>query len=106
MVAINVRAEVEDACGGVRWGILRVTSNEPINGPGDGNTEPDWMIVDRHTVELRAERSGNGTGRVYTIWLGAADEAGNMSEPKTVEVIVPHDQGKKAKKRWTLPWMR
>jgi len=93
MVPVTVRAQIDEECGEVRWGILRVTSNEPINGPGDGNTDPDWRIVDHDTVELRAERSGNLTGRVYTIWVGARDEAGNVAEPKSVEVVVPHDQG-------------
>lgn len=98
MVPVEVKARVEDACGEARWRITKVTSNEPINGTGDGNTEPDWKIIDRDTVELRAERSGNHSGRVYTIWLEAKDEAGNVSDPKTVEVVVPHDQ------RQVLKW--
>ena len=46
---------------------VSVTSSEPINGTGDGDTSPDWVIVDSHHVQLRAERAGNGNGRVYTI---------------------------------------
>ncbi len=46
---------------------VAVTSNEPVNGTGDGDTSPDWVIVDSHHVQLRAERAGNGNGRVYTI---------------------------------------
>ena len=38
---------------------LSVTSNEPVNGTGDGDTDPDWEIVDAHHVRLRAERSAN-----------------------------------------------
>jgi hypothetical protein len=93
LVPVHVRAQIEEACGEVRWTILRVTSNEPINGPGDGNTRPDWRILDHDTVELRAERAGPLSGRIYTIWVGARDEAGNIAEPKTVNVVVPHDQG-------------
>jgi hypothetical protein len=104
MVPVSIRAQVEDACGGTHWGILRVTSNEPINGPGDGNTDPDWRIINRHSVELRAERSGKLTGRIYTIWLRASDDAGNLSRPTTVEVVVPHDQSKKSPRRG--PWTR
>jgi hypothetical protein len=74
--------------------VVIVTSNEPINGPGDGNTEPDWMW-DAQTGELyvRAECSGEGDGRVYTIEVQCEDAAGNESEPVTGTVTVPHDQG-------------
>ena len=46
-------------------------------------------IVDDHTVDLRATRSGSGYGRVYTVWLQATDAAGNLSQPFAVEVTVP-----------------
>jgi hypothetical protein len=42
-------------------------------------------------VRLRAERSGRGTGRVYTIVITATDEAGNSSS-KQVHVTVPHNR--------------
>jgi hypothetical protein len=70
--------------------IITVTSNEPINGVGDGDTDPDWMVIDNHHVKLRAERSANGTGRIYTITIAANDPSGNIST-KTVEVRVPHN---------------
>ncbi len=92
MITVNVQAQVEDACGDTEWGIIAVTSNEPVNDTGDGNTEPDWEIVDRATVELRAERAGNLSGRVYRIELQATDASGNVSDPGYVEVTVPHDQ--------------
>jgi hypothetical protein len=46
------------------------------------------------TLRLRAERSGSGIGRIYTIIITGRDPSGNMSQAK-VEVTVPHDQGKK-----------
>jgi hypothetical protein len=101
MVGVNVKAGVEDACGETSWKIVKVTSNEPLNGTGDGNTSQDWTVVDDDTVQLRAERSGNLVGRVYTVWIRAMDEVGNVSEPKGVEVTVPHDQGKN-KKSWSI----
>jgi uncharacterized repeat protein (TIGR01451 family) len=73
---------------------LSVTSNEPINGKGDGNTSPDWIILDAHHVQLRAERAGNGNGRIYTITITCIDSGGNSSS-QSVSVNVPHDQGKK-----------
>jgi hypothetical protein len=72
--------------------ITSVTSNEPINGPGDGNTDPDWVITGPLTLQLRAERSGNNrSGRIYTITVECRDSFGNVSR-KDVTVIVPHDQ--------------
>jgi hypothetical protein len=72
--------------------IVSVTSNEPVEDIGDGNAEPDWEITGDLTVELRAERSGLGTDRVYTIVVECTDAAGNVTEA-SVEVTVPHDQG-------------
>lgn len=96
MKNVNVRVDAEDACGEVTWEIISVSSNESDNGSGDGNTSGDWVIVDEDTVQLRAERSGNGSGRIYTITVEATDEAGN-SATDTVEVTVPHSKGKKNK---------
>jgi len=70
---------------------LSVSSNEPIDGLGDGDTSPDWVIVDAHHVQLRAERGGTGTGRIYTIVINCTDIAGNVAS-STVAVTVPHDQ--------------
>ena len=72
---------------------LTVSSSEPVDGAGDGNTSPDWVVVDAHHVQLRAERSGNGDGRVYTITITCKDTAGNMAS-STATVTVAHDQGK------------
>jgi uncharacterized repeat protein (TIGR01451 family) len=72
---------------------LSVSSNEPVNGTGDGDTSPDWEIIDAHHVRLRAERAGNGEGRIYTITITCIDSGGNRSI-KTVTVVVPHDRSK------------
>jgi len=69
---------------------LSVTSNEPINGTGDGDTSPDWEVIDNHHVKLRAERAGNGDGRIYTITITATDACGNTSS-NTATVIVAHN---------------
>ncbi len=95
MVTVRVNANVTDACGEPTWKVIAVKSSQPANGKGDGNTAVDFRIIDDHTVELRAERSGNDkNGRVYSIVLQAIDDAGNKSESKTVEVVVPRDQSK------------
>jgi len=67
-----------------------VTSNEPVDGLGDGDTGPDWQITGDLTVNLRAERSGQGSGRIYTITIECTDFSGNSST-KTVTVSVPRN---------------
>jgi hypothetical protein len=72
--------------------IVSVTSNEADNGLGDGDTAIDFVITGDLSLSLRAERSGKGDGRVYTITVEAVDAAGNASE-LTTTVSVP--KGKK-----------
>src|SRR5262249_32902698 len=78
MADITVDYSVSDNCGAVNTS-LSVTSNEALNGTGDGNTAIDWVVVDAHHVRLRAERDGGGTGRIYTITISATDSAGSTS---------------------------
>jgi hypothetical protein len=72
------------------------TSNEPPDIQGAGNTPNDIVITSLggslgpYIVELRAERSGTGDGRVYTITATAADQAGN-STSSTATCVVPHN---------------
>lgn len=70
---------------------LSVISNEPVEGLGDGNTSPDWVVVDDHNVQLRAERSGNLSDRVYTITAQCTDSSSNVTS-QSVDVTVPHNQ--------------
>lgn len=94
MVRITVTAQTTDDCGDVTWKIVDVQSNEPVNGKGDGNTSPDWQVLSDHTLNLRSERSGKGSGRIYTISLQAEDSMGNLSETNKVYVVVPKSKGK------------
>jgi uncharacterized repeat protein (TIGR01451 family) len=95
MVNVTVSYEVTDNCplppGSCT---LSVTSNEPVNGRGDGDTSPDWIVLDDHHVLLRAERAGNGNGRIYTITITCTDSGGNSSS-ESVTVTVPHDRGRR-----------
>ncbi len=66
--------------------ILSVSSDQPINGTGDGDMAPDWAITGPLTLQLRSERS-QGIDRTYTITVQSVDEAGNVAQ-KTVTVKV------------------
>ena len=95
MVPVEVTVDVSDVCNAApACRIISVASNEPVNALGDGNTSPDWNVTGALTVELRAERSGTGSGRVYTITVQCTDASGNSSALRDVVVTVPHDQGK------------
>ena len=72
---------------------LSVTSNEPVNGTGDGDTSPDWRILDSNRLRLRAERAANGTGRVYTIAVACKDDD-QRSSRQLVKVSVPKSIGR------------
>jgi hypothetical protein len=81
---------------------LSVASNEPINGLGDGDMAPDWVIVDAHHLLLRSERSGTGSGRIYTITVTCVDPAGN-TVTRTTTVKVPKNQSLKKPVRLSIP---
>ena len=88
-------ASAADNCGGVSLGNVKisgVTSDEPNNSGGDGNTTNDIVIApDCKSVQLRAERKGNGNGRVYTSTFKVSDASGNVGTA-TAKVTVPHSQ--------------
>lgn len=71
--------------------LLSVTSNEPDNGLGDGDKANDIVILDDFTFDLRAERSGAGSGRIYTITYQVTNVCGNSTRV-TATVTVPHNQ--------------
>jgi uncharacterized protein len=72
--------------------LVSVVSNEPEISGGDGNSVDDVVIVDDFNFQLRAERSGNGNGRIYTITYAVTDGCGN-SISAVAEVAVPKSQG-------------
>ncbi len=72
------------------WDLVSVTSNEPDNALGDGNTINDIVVVSDTEFLLRAERSGlnngrhgNQNGRVYSITYQATDACGNMAQDQS-----------------------
>jgi hypothetical protein len=80
-----------DAGGG---SVLQVESSEPddVGAGGDGATADDIVVVDGHTIALRAERQGGGDGRVYSVAMQIHDTAGNASAA-ACRVEIEHDQG-------------
>lgn len=105
MVDISVAVTVTDAGSGPAGFVLvNVESNEPddaVEPPGvkatddvngDGNTMNDiqgWTLGAKSvTGQLRAERAGKGTGRIYTLTYRGFDLAGNWAENSCV-VTVP-----------------
>jgi len=97
MVPITATVTVNDDVSGVASFVLTsITSNEPDNGTGDGNTTNDIQDAEFGTPDtsfsLRAERSGNGNGRVYTITYTVPDFAGHTATA-TATVTVPKGNG-------------
>jgi len=87
-----VSATLADACDAAPgWRVVSVASNEPVDGLGDGDTAPDWEMTGAQTLRLRAERSGKGSGRVYTITIQATDASGNAATAQAT-VSVPQSQ--------------
>ena len=69
--------------------LTAAVSDEPENGPDDGDTLLDMLIAsDCRSAMLRAERQGTGNGRVYTLALGVADASGNVGVG-TYEAHIP-----------------
>src|SRR5882724_3946049 len=80
MVPVTVAVSISDVCdASASCHIVSVASNQPINGAGDGDTAPDWVITGPLTLQLRAERAGNLGLRIYSITVVCTDGSGNSS---------------------------
>ena len=88
MVEVSILGVTDPDCDPVTITITRITQNEPTNGTGDGDACPDALGVGTSVAKLRAERSGAGNGRVYTIFFTATDEKGGTSQG-VIKVSVP-----------------
>jgi hypothetical protein len=96
MITINASVVVTDICDPTPGFLLAsVVSSEPENGIGDGNTNGDVQGAALGTADvqfqLRAERSGGGPGRIYSILYLGFDDSGNTT-PAPTQVMVPHNQ--------------
>ncbi len=89
MVPITVDLSVTDALsGGVTYVMIEASSNEP-----GATTDIAGFTVPGQAVSgaVRAQRSGGGTGRIYTLAYQGMDLAGNTATCSTV-VTVPHQR--------------
>jgi hypothetical protein len=82
LVPVSATVTADDLCAGALPVVLdSITSSEPDNGLGDGDTSADVsgaaVGTPDTTFALRAERSGAGPGRVYTVTYRATDPTGN-----------------------------
>jgi hypothetical protein len=73
------------------YSITSITQDEPVSGPGFGTTMPDAAGKGGSVAQIRAERAGNGNGRVYAINYEATDPKGAHCSG-VLNVTVPHGQ--------------
>ena len=95
MHVVSRGVAASDVCDPAPTVAFAIGSDEPVNGLGDGDTAPDWAVQQsgsRYDVSVRAERSGLGDGRVYTIDAVPTDRAGNRGALSRGTVTVPHNQ--------------
>lgn len=95
LVAITTTVSLLDELAGPdRWWLTGAASDEPDNGQGDGDTAGDLQGWETGTADsqgmVRAERSGKGSDRTYTLGYRGVDQAGNTATCAAT-VVVPHD---------------
>lgn len=92
LVPVKIQPHVSDLVDPApRCEITSVSSNEPTKGLGQGDRSPDWVVTSALKLQLRAERSGKGNGRVYTVAVRCADVSQNVATG-SVDVRVPHSK--------------
>jgi uncharacterized repeat protein (TIGR01451 family) len=82
MVAVTVNYGVTDNCPSPSC-TLSVTCNET-----GCRENQDWIVTDSRRVQLRADRTPGGSGRIYAITISCRDSA-NAITRRTVNVSVP-----------------
>jgi hypothetical protein len=88
MVNVTIQGVTDPDGDPVTINIDQIKQDEPTDGTGDGNTCPDGAGIGTSTAQVRAERSAQGDGRVYTIYFTASDGNGGSCQG-SVTVCVP-----------------
>lgn len=96
LVTINAAVTVSDVCNpNPAFVLTSITSSQPDNGLGDGDTVNDIQDASYGTADLsfllRAERSPQGAPRTYTVVYSVSDGSGNTVQAAGA-VIVPQSQ--------------
>ena len=85
-------ATVVDRCEpGLTTEFVWASSDEPLNGKGDGNSDADIVFDGCGRVQVRAERAGSSDGRVYRLGVRVVDRGGNAAESECV-VSISHSK--------------
>jgi len=80
----------------LKVGVFDVSDSQPdchITGVTSNEPSFDWRMTGSLTAELLADRSGGGSGRIYTLTVICTNSSA-LSSTATVNVSVPHDQRK------------
>jgi threonine dehydrogenase-like Zn-dependent dehydrogenase len=85
LVQVHVEYDVTTACRRTFTASLSVSSDEALD-------PSDVVVVDEHTVQLRAARADGGDRRTYTIQIRAVD-AEDLEATHTLTVAVPLESG-------------
>ena len=94
MVDVGINGVTDPDGDPVSLTIVSITSDEPTDSSGDGNHAPDAYGIGTNIATVRAERAGDGDGRVYVVNFIAEDGNGGVSEG-SVTIGVPHDKSGK-----------
>jgi hypothetical protein len=91
LVTVTISGATDPDGDPLTYTVTGVTQDEPVNSLGDGDTAPDAVLLTGDQLQLRAERSGTGDGRVYRIAVTVSDGRG-ADCTGVATVAVPHDQ--------------
>lgn len=94
MVEVQIASVTDPDGDAVTCRVTRILQDEPVRDRSGARRGADARGVGSATAHLRAERDGNGSGRVYTIVFEASDGRGGVCEGR-VKVCVPHDMKRK-----------
>ena len=94
LIPIRATIMVSDTCDPKPTVKFSITSNEPDNGLGDGDTAEDIQRCNRTDSRSCSARSEaeRGNGRIYTVTYQATDASGNTTT-KTATVDRPEESG-------------